>query len=53
VYKEFKRLGLLPSLADLNLFIRNRIYILLYVDDILIISKLEATLKIEAEIIKI
>jgi uncharacterized membrane protein len=35
----FAKIGFKPSNLDLNLFVRNRVYILLFVDDIMIISK--------------
>ena len=39
VKEAFKRFGLWPAYSDLNLFIRNRVFLLLFIDNIIVIRK--------------
>jgi hypothetical protein len=39
VKEIFKRFGLWPAHSNLNLFIRNRVFLLLFIDDIMVIEK--------------
>jgi hypothetical protein len=46
----FKSIGFRPSKADPNLFVRGNTYILLYVDDMLIVGDLESVLQAKTQI---
>ena len=52
VKKFFKSIGLKSAKANLNLFIRNKVYILLFVNNILIIGKRQHLNIIKIRIIK-
>ena len=39
VKEAFERFGLWPAHSNLNLFIRNRVFLLLFIDDIIVIRK--------------
>jgi hypothetical protein len=50
VKKEFSKLGLKPSDLDPNLFISRRVYLLLFVNDMLIIKDYKLVDSIKREI---
>ena len=52
VKEAFKRFSLWPAHSDSNLFIRNRVFLLLFVDDMMVIRKRQDVNKIKAHILK-
>jgi hypothetical protein len=52
VKEAFKRFSLRPAHSDSNLFIRNRVFLLLFIDDIIVIGKRQDIDKIKARILK-
>jgi hypothetical protein len=52
VKKFFLELGLRSSVADLNLFVGLRVFILLFVNDMLIVGKRQQVDAIKAKILK-
>jgi hypothetical protein len=52
VKEAFNVFGLRAADSDPNLFIRNRVFILLFIDDILIIGKHDDVNKIKKRILK-
>ena len=52
VKEAFKRFGLQPAYSNLNLFIRNGVFLLLFIDNIMVIRKRQDVDKIKACILK-